>query len=176
MFSCAFFGFLRCGEITCVKANSAHFLQISDVSFGNDFYVLKLRTSKTDPFSRGVNIIIYENDVFKPVHNMHQYLQIRKSLTCYPQSPLFINDEFNQGPMLRDTFIQQLRSLLLRIGLNDANYAGHSFRIGAATAAAAAGVEDHVIKDLGRWSSDCYARYIRTDSDIIKRAQRRLSF
>ena len=86
----------------------------------------------------------------------------------------FINDEFNQVPMLRDTFIQQLRSLLLRIGLNDANYAGHSFRMGAATAAAAAGVEDHVIKDLGRWSSDCYSRYIRTDSDIIKRAQRRL--
>lgn len=25
MFSCAFFGFLRCGEITCKKANSVHF-------------------------------------------------------------------------------------------------------------------------------------------------------
>lgn len=85
-------------------------------------------------------------DLFKPVHNIHLYLQTRKSLSGYPQSPLFIKDEFNHIPMLRDTFIQQLRSLLMRIGLDDTNYAGHSFRIGAA----AAGVEDHVIKDLGR--------------------------
>lgn len=174
MFSCAYFGFLRCGEITCQKANSEHFLQIIDVSFGIDFYVLKLRSSKTDPFSRGVNITIYENEVFKPVHTMRLYLQARKALPCNPLSPLFIVDEFNHLPMLRDTFIQQLRSLLMRIGLNDTNYAGHSFRIGAATAAAAAGIEDHLIKDLGRWSSDCYVRYIRTDSEVIKRAQRRL--
>lgn len=62
----------------------------------------------------------------------------------------------------------------MRIGLNDSRYAGHSFRIGAATAAAAAGVEDHVIKDLGRGSSDCYVRYIRTDPEVLNDAQRKL--
>lgn len=174
MFSCAFFGFLRCGEITCKKANSVLFLKNFYVSFGCKCFVLWLRTFKTDPSSQGVDITIFENDVFKPVHNMCLYMQTRRSLSCSPHSPLFIMDEFNHGPMHRDKFIHILRSLLMRIGLNNSRYAGDSFRIGAATAAAAAGVEDHMIKDLGRWSSDCYVRYIRTDPEVLKDMQRKL--
>ena len=40
-------------------------------------------------------------------------------------------------------------------------YSSHSFRIGAASAAAAAGIPDWQIQALGRWSSDCYRGYIR---------------
>ena len=67
-----------------------------------------------------------------------------------------------------------LRQLLLRLGYNDNQFSGHSFRIGAATSAAASGVEDHIIQTVGRWSSDCYIRYIHTDitdSNIICKAQ-----
>ena len=35
------YGFLRYGEITGQNANSAQFLQASDISLKNDFYVLK---------------------------------------------------------------------------------------------------------------------------------------
>ena len=41
------------------------------------------------------------------------------------------------------------------------HYSGHSFRIGAATAAAQAGLEDSTIQLLGRWSSGAFLRYIR---------------
>ena len=47
-------------------------------------------------------------------------------------------------------------------GLDYSNYHGHSFRIGAATSAAAAGIPDHAIKMLGRWDSSAYLLYVRT--------------
>lgn len=43
----------------------------------------------------------------------------------------------------------------------------HSFRIGGASAAASSGVPDSIIKILGRWSSDCYRRYIRISDPVI---------
>ncbi|XP_062598608.1 uncharacterized protein LOC134260042 [Saccostrea cucullata] len=177
MFSCAYFGFLRCGEITCKGTNSSEFVQIGDVVMQSDknAFVLRLKSSKTDPFSRGVDITIYENEHLKPVHIMMSYLEIRKSLPFLVSSPLFVDSEFNLTPILREKFVQLLRQLLLRLGYPVNNFAGHSFRIGAATAAAAAGVEDHVIKELGRWSSNCYIRYIRTNSQVIREAQEKMS-
>ena len=61
--------------------------------------------------------------------------------------------------------------MLTRLGKDDSAYCGHSFRIGAATSAAAAGVEDHLIQTMGRWSSDCYVRYIKTSDCNIRKAQ-----
>ena len=46
-------------------------------------------------------------------------------------------------------------------------YSGHSFRIGAATAAAAAGVPAHFIKMLGRWESEAYQLYVRTPRESL---------
>ena len=48
------------------------------------------------------------------------------------------------------------------MGLDPQFYSGHSFRIGSATSATIAGLNDYEIKLLGRWSSDCYKRYIRS--------------
>ena len=53
-----------------------------------------------------------------------------------------------------------IRQLLSQAGLNYMDYASHSFRIGAATTAAAAGLPAWMIKSLGRWSSNAYLSYI----------------
>ena len=43
----------------------------------------------------------------------------------------------------------------------------HSFRIGGASAALSSGASDSMIRSLGRWTSDCYLRYLRiSDNDI----------
>ena len=77
-----------------------------------------------------------------------------------PESlPLF---QFESGAPLTHATSTQFTS-----GLDETLYASHSFRIGAATAAGSAGLPTWLIKTLGRWSSDCYERYIRTPRDVL---------
>ena len=78
-------------------------------------------------------------------------------------------------PLTRNAFLDMLKVVLNRLGMDASNYAGHSFRIGAATSAAAAHVPDHVIKTLGRWSSDCYQRYIHTSPAVLEYASQAMA-
>ena len=52
-------------------------------------------------------------------------------------------------------------------GLDESRYCSHSFHIGAATAAAARGMEDSVIKTLGRWRSLAYLDYVKIPQDQL---------
>ena len=74
--------------------------------------------------------------------------------------PLF---RFQDGSTLtKNMLITHVKRAVSAAGLNPHLYSGHSFRIGAATAAAQAGIPDHQIKMLGRWESSAYLLYIRT--------------
>ena len=69
---------------------------------------------------------------------------------------------FEDGCLLtRQRFVDLMRDTLQKAGIPQEKYCGHSFRIGAATTAAAKGVEDCVIQTLGRWESLAYLRYVR---------------
>ena len=61
----------------------------------------------------------------------------------------------------KSKFTARFRQLLDQAGVDSTPYAGHSFRIGAATTAAAKGVEDSLIQTLGRWKSSAYLTYVR---------------
>ena len=64
------------------------------------------------------------------------------------------------SPVARATFVAAVRVALLAAGISSEGYAGHSFMIGAATSAARAGVLAHLIKAMGRWSSDAFMVYL----------------
>ena len=160
--SMAYFGFLRCGEFTSKCRND--YIMFQDIWFAEDmsYYTLNLKSSKTDPFHQGVEIKIFENVILYPVQTMKAYHEKRLNMChIHNNNALFIDDEGD--PLSRNFFISHMKETLLRIGLDDNRYSGHSFRIGAATTAAAAGIPDHMIQSLGRWSSDCYTRYIRVN-------------
>ena len=65
-------------------------------------------------------------------------------------------------------FVESMRTALTQAGYKAKDYAGHSFRIGAATTAAQRGIQDSLIKTLGRWESSAYTRYIRTPPPVLQ--------
>ena len=130
----AFFGFLRLGELTCNSKFSPEIhLAPRDVRFfphqGNpDFMTLGIKASKTDPFRSGHTITIGKTGLpLCPISAMQKYLQARDTSS----GPLFI---YSSGtPLTKTALVSETRALLSRSGFNASHYAGHSYRIGAAT-------------------------------------------
>ena len=163
-FTTCFFGFLRSGEVCCrtpTGFDEATNLSVEDVavdSLGNlQAVVIHLKTSKTDPFRTGVDIHLAWTDDLCPVAALLSWLVQRGT----QQDPLF---QFDGGSALGD------------MGTNPGNYSGHSFKTGAATTAARHGISDAHIKQLGRWKSAAYQRYIRpAGSELAASVATRLS-
>jgi len=78
-------------------------------------------------------------------------------------------------PLTKGHFTAKVREALKAVGLPEDNFAGHSFRIGAATAAASVGIEDSVIRTMGRWSSSAFLVYIRTPREHLASFSRYLT-
>ena len=124
-----------------------------------------MKASKTDQFGQGVTIYlrVTKNDLC-PVTTLLQYLTIRPG----GDGPLFIAKEgkFLMKPWL----VQKVREALTAAEIDSSHYSGHSFRIGAATTAAACGVSDSLIKTLGCWSSSAFQSYIKIPSIDLAQA------
>ena len=160
-----FFGFLRAGEFTVASAatyDPAVHLSVEDVSVDSreapSRVRLIIKQSKTDPFRTGAVVFLGRttNDLC-PVAAVLAYLARRGSTP----GPLFILAD--GSPLSRQRLFLELRQALSASGITCDAFSGHSFRIGAATTAAAKGIEDSAIRTLGRWRSDAYHRYIRQD-------------
>lgn len=168
-FLVCFFGFLRSGEVTVPDASSydaqVH-LNFEDVSADDQkspsILQIRIKASKTDPFRKGVNICIGRtNNPLCPVSALLNYLVIRGN------SPGLLF-HFKDGTLLtKPRFTQHFRHLLSQAGIDPTSYAGHSFRIGAATTAAARGIEDSLIQTLGRWKSSAYLTYVRLPAQTL---------
>ena len=172
-----FHGFLRSGEAT-VPTRSAYdpavHLSMADVSVSPgaepQFVVLRIKTSKTDPFRQGVDVCLGRTDnALCPVAALLAYVSRRGT----NPGPLFVFDD--GSPLTREALVREVRGALAMAGIDAAQYSGHSFRSGAATTAAAAGVEDSVIKILGRWQSSAYQVYVKLPRESLAMVSRRLA-
>lgn len=75
----------------------------------------------------------------------------------------------------RNTPVTKIRLTLSSLGLPQNDYAGHSFRIGAATTAALAGIEDSTIQAMGRWQSAAFLQYIRIPREQLAALSRQMA-
>lgn len=171
-----FFGFLRSGEATVptqASYDAGTHLSISDVSIDSQSCpstIMLRKASKTGPFRVGVTIFLGRtNRELCPVAALLDYIARRGT----SPGPLFIYE--NSQPLTRNNLVREVRSALTAMGIDAAPYSGHSFRIGAATTAAATGVEDAVIKILGRWQSTAYQQYVRVPRHTLTNISCRLA-
>ena len=164
-----FFGFFRAGEVTVPTQSSfnpTRHLSWGDVSVDNTFEpkLLKvhLKVSKTDQLGKGVEV--YVGRTLCPLCPVTATVACMAARGSDP-GQFF---RFKDGkPLTRAKFIQHVRAALTKAGLPCNDFAGHSFRIGAATTAAKAGLEDYKIRMLGRWNSAAFLVYVRTPRENL---------
>ena len=161
---------MRVGELTAPTRGANAPLRRSDVSLrhlpSGDVVELNVRFSKTDQYGNGCVICIPtvsgDDKSLCPVNAATQYL--RDS----PQHHTHFLAHFDASPMTRSQFTAVLRRSLAFVGILDSRFTSHSFRIGAATSAAMAGIPEHDIQRMGRWQSGVYRRYIRISQALAQ--------
>ena len=168
--SCAaFFGFFRLGELLPETANS--FRPATDLAWGDiavdnpsnpQMVQIHLKKSKCDQFGKGSDIILGRtSSPLCPVAALLSFIALRGD----QPGPFFLDPE--HGVVTKAWFTSEVRQVLNSVGLPQHQYAGHSFRIGAATTAALAGIEDSTIQTLGRWHSAAFLQYIRMPKERL---------
>jgi len=152
----AFYGFLRVSEYTS--------LQWCDVGHSVDHISITLHKSETDPFHCGCSVkLLRTNSSTCPCHAFEHYSKLRSGV--YPNTSIHQAGRFR--PLSCATVTKTVIQLLCQAGINDSQYASHSFHIGAATTPAAAGLPQRLIKNLRRWSSNAYTYALHTPATIL---------
>ncbi|SPO22535.1 uncharacterized protein UTRI_01213 [Ustilago trichophora] len=154
-FAVSFACFLRCGEVTWDAANPTNLL-VGSVTWHDNYAILLLPSSKTDPFRLGAPLVVPR---VGGVECPYSALRLICPAGRHATAPLFGLQDGHR-PLTRSIFLHHLRQAISRLQLDVRQYAGHLFRRGAATWAASQGVDTDTIKLLGRWNSDCYRRYV----------------
>ena len=155
----AFKAYLCIGEMVPWSRSMVHgCLHVDDVLISGDLITLSFRRFKHSSLQGPQSLQIQGacspgSSIY--VAFLRDFLQARGAkqalLFAYPDG----------SPMLRREFDVALKQLLIFCGYQTSAFKGHSFRIGAATAAALWGESDAQIRAAGRWTSDAFRRYIR---------------
>lgn len=128
-----------------------------------------LQMSKMDQYGKGEDIYLGRtgSDLC-----LVSALLTYSSMRGNQPGPLF---RLKDGRLLtKDLFIVKVRLVLSVLGYTKSSYAGHSFRIGAATTAVEHSIEDSVMKMLGWWKRSADQQYARASQKVLDSVSRRL--
>lgn len=156
-----FGGLLRLGELVepshSEDRDPRKYIKRSDtrITAGDEQFHTLLPYHKADRLWQGSHIVIVANNstpAFNFVKLIRLYLLSRDRV--HSSSDLLLV-RLDGSPPSRDWYIKHLRRFAPLA-------AGHSLRAGGATFLASIGVDPHLIKRMGRWSSDAWEIYIRS--------------
>jgi len=177
MYLLAFFGAMRPGEVSTRMQKEGtmslplifRYLQLSEVpneALGTVVrcITLYLPSSKADRYGQRSDIAIGESGISKwcAVDAVLDLTRLRQATGEEISDTSFV---FPAACGTRAVSYCEntaaIKEDLADAGYDVSKFTGHSMRIGCATTLAANNVPDHLIQAIGRWSSDCYKRYIR---------------
>ena len=164
MFSLAFFALLRVGEVAITRTGSANTLQRQNVLFSYNKGTVQSATLTFTNFKhsngQSATLVLRKNACKNicPVRLLAKYCSLNRNFT----GPLF---RFSCGQPVSATYFRSiLKQILTKLNLDPKIYTTHSFRIGGATQAHAQNFTISQIKQLGRWKSSAFQKYIRPHS------------
>ena len=149
----------------------------SDLTFGPDYLKILIRSSKTDVCGEGQLVFISSTGNDRcPIDLLVHYLKVSHQWSPAESDLFLFRRILGSGPQAKLSNLNTpisysqartiLKRFLLELGLDSSHLSLHSFRIGAATAANANGVNAVDIKNHGRWKSDTARNlYIRTPTN-----------
>ena len=161
------------------RRNEIVSLDIGDIEFVFEGVKITLKKSKTDQFGEGMvkGIPHFENSLYCPVTSLKRWILTAK----LKKGPVFL--KFTKGSKLSDKRLTDqsvaliIKDYLLKAGIDNKNYSGHSLRSGFATSAASAGAEERSIMAMtGHKSSDMVRRYIKEANLFKNNALNKIKF
>lgn len=150
MYAIAFAALLRKGEVLALAGKHV----VKCTMQGRHGLEVTIARSKTDIFGKSVRVKLACQcpSPACPAKCWEDYEHARGR-------PVEANEPAWQGYGYR-ALLKHLRKLLALAGEKPEEYAGHSFRRGAAQALAEMGIATHLLKRAGRWVSEAYQAYL----------------
>ena len=168
-----FFGLLRKASVlpsSNGQKELSRVLQRGDIVFYPWGMLVTIRFTKTIQFHERVlqvPIPRMPNSLLCPVQAaFHAFSWTPRTPEGLPAFMLPTAGKSRATPLLATQFLQRTQTALRVGGITDSRLTGHSYRVGGATLAYAAGLPVNTIKTLGDWKSSAYERYVHIDADV----------
>ena len=161
------------------RRNELISLDLEDIEFVFEGVKITLNKSKTDQFGEGFvkGIPHFQNSLYCPVTSLKRWINFSK----VKKGPIFTR--FSKGSKITNVRLTDqsvaliIKEYLLKAGIDNKNYSGHSLRSGFATSAAEAGAEERSIMAItGHKSTEMVRRYIKEANLFNNNALNKIKF
>lgn len=148
-------------------------LDVGDLRFGDDGLVVQLRRSKTDQIGEGrsVGIPYGSTPATCPVRATKAWLEVAAVEEGPALRPVDRHGNIGGGRLSTRAVARAVKAAVESIGLNAAQFSGHSLRAGFATEAAKNGVgELAIMRQTGHRSMTTLKKYVRAGTLFVGNA------